>query len=65
MPIRQNRPRGDSVKTEYDESQGRPLAESDEEAVETSLHRSFADGSETISGYFYGSVRRTVPKKPE
>ena len=28
------------------------LAESDEEAVETSLPRSFADGSETISGYF-------------
>ena len=52
MPIRQNRPRGDSVKTEYDESQGIALAESDEEAVETSLPRSFADGSETISGYF-------------
>ena len=28
------------------------LAESDEEAVETSLPRSFADGSETISDYF-------------
>ena len=28
------------------------LAESDAEAVETSLPRSFADGSETISGYF-------------
>ncbi len=33
------------------------LAESDEKAVEILLHRSFADGSETISGYFYGSVR--------
>ena len=41
------------------------LAESDEEAVETSLPRSFADGSETISGYFCGSVRRTVPQKTE
>ena len=40
------------MKTEYDESQGIALAESDEEAVETSLPRSFADGSETISGYF-------------
>ena len=49
--------RNDSVKTEYDESQGPALAESDEEAVETSLRRSFADGSETISGYFCGSVR--------
>ena len=39
------------------------LAESDEEAVETSLPRSFADGSETISGYFCGSVQRTVPQK--
>ena len=28
------------------------LAESDEEAVETSFPRSFADGSETISGFF-------------
>lgn len=28
------------------------LAESDKEAVELSLPRSFADGSETISGYF-------------
>ena len=52
LPIGQDRPRGDSVKTEYDESQGIALAESDEEAVETSLPRSFADGSETISGYF-------------
>ena len=41
------------------------LAESDEEAVEISLPRSFADGSETISGFFCGSVRRTVPQKPE
>ena len=49
--------RNDSVKTEYDESQGAALAESDEEAVETSLHRSFADGSENVSGYFCGSVR--------
>ena len=65
MPISQDRPRGDPVKTEYDEGQGIALAESDEEAVETSLPRTFADGSETISGYFCGSVRRTVPQKPE
>lgn len=65
MPILQNRSRGDSVKTEYDESQGIALAKSDEEAVETSLHRSFADGSETISGYFCESVWRTVSQKPE
>ena len=52
LPIRQDRPCGDPVKTEYDESQGTTLAEADEEAVETSLPRSFADGSETISGYF-------------
>ena len=32
------------------------LAESDEEAVETSLPRSFADGSETISGYFFAEA---------
>ena len=33
------------------------LAESDEEAVELSLRRSLADGSETLSGYFCGAVR--------
>ena len=30
-----------------------------------SLHRSLADGSENVSGYFCGNVRRTVPQKPE
>jgi len=33
------------------------LAESDEEPLMVSLHRSFADGSENVSGYFCGSVR--------
>ena len=39
------------------------LAESNEEAVELRSHRSFADGSETLSGYFCGNVRETVPQK--
>ena len=57
LPIKQDRPRGDPVKTEYDSAKVAALAESDEEAVEISLPRSFADGSETISGYFCGSVQ--------
>lgn len=65
LPIWQDRPRGDPVKIGYDVSQGAALAESDEEAVETSLRRSFADGSETISGYFCGNVQRMVPQKTE
>ena len=65
LPIRQDRPRGDSVKTEYDESQGIALAESDEEAAETSLLRSYADGSETISGYFLWKRPVNGSAKPE
>jgi len=57
LPIEQNWSRVDPVKTEYDSCQGTALAESDEEAVETLLHRSFADGSEAISGFFCGSNR--------
>ena len=53
------------MKTEYDSCQSTTLAESDEEAVEALLHRSFADGSKAISGFFCGSVRRTVPQKAE
>ena len=33
------------------------LAESDEEAVELRSYRSFADGSETLSGFFCGTVQ--------
>jgi len=33
------------------------LAESDEEAVIGFAPRSYADGSENVSGYFCGSVR--------
>lgn len=62
MLIKQERSHADSMKNEYDESQGIALAEAeDEEAVETLLLRSFADGSKAISGFFCGSVRRTVP----
>ena len=55
--IKQERLRADSMKNEYDESQGIALAESDEEAVETLLLRLFADGSKAINGFFCGSVR--------
>ena len=65
LPIEQNWSRVDPVKTEYDSCQGTALAESDEEAVETLLHRSFADGNKAISGFFCGSVRRTNPQKPK
>jgi len=41
------------------------LAEFNEEAVDGFAPRSFADNSETISGFFCGSVRRTVLQKPE
>ena len=34
LPIEQDRPRGNPVKTEYDEDQGAALVEPDEEAVE-------------------------------
>ena len=57
LPIEQDRSRGDPVKTEYGKDQGTALVEPDEEAVELSLRRSFADGSEMISGYFCGTVR--------
>lgn len=57
MLIKQERLRADSMKNEYDESQGIALAESDEEAVETLLLRLFADGSKAINGFFCGSVR--------
>ena len=51
--IKQERSHADSMKNEYDESQGIALAEAeDEEAVETLLLRSFADGSKAISGFF-------------
>ena len=51
MPIEQDRSRGDSVKTEYDEDQGAALVESDEEAVElrsTALLRMAAKHSAAI-----------------
>ena len=65
MPIEQDRSPGDPVKTEYDEDQGAALVESDEEAVElrsTALLRMAAKHSAAI---FCGTVRRTVPQKPE
>ena len=55
----------DSVKTEYDSFARLRLTESDEEAVEALLLRSFADGSKAISGFFCGNVRLTIPQKPE
>ena len=51
MSIEQDRSRGDSVKTEYDQDQGVALVESDEEAVElrsTALLRMAAKHSAAI-----------------
>ena len=65
MPIRQDRPRGDSVKTEYDEDQGVALVESDEEAVElrsTALLRMAAKHSAAI---FVGPSSERFRKMPE
>ena len=57
LPIEQDRPRGNPVKTEYDEDQGAALVEPDEEAVElrsTALLRMAAKHSAAI---FCGTVR--------
>lgn len=51
MPIRQDRPRYDPVKTEYGKDQGSALVEPDEEAVElrsTALLRMAAKHSAAI-----------------
>ena len=64
MPIKQDRSCDESVKTENDESQCIALAEFNEEAVDGFAPRLCADKSETISGYFCGSVWRTIPQKP-
>ena len=65
MPIKQDRPRGDSVKTEYGEDQGIALVEPDEEAVElrsTALLRMAAKHSAAI---FVGPSGERFRKMPE
>lgn len=57
--------RGDSAKTELDESQGMTLAESHEEADHTSLPVQLRMAAKRSAAYFCGSVRRTVSQKPE
>ncbi|MBQ6578753.1 MAG: hypothetical protein IJL91_13595 [Bacteroidales bacterium] len=65
LPIEQDRPRGDPVKTEYDEDQGPALVEPDEEAVElrsTALLRMAAKHSAAI---FVEPPGERFRKKPE
>ncbi|MCR5294510.1 MAG: hypothetical protein K6E30_04975 [Lachnospiraceae bacterium] len=52
LPIEQDGSRNDPVKTEYGKDQCAALVEPDEGAVELRSYRFFADGSETLSGYF-------------
>lgn len=65
MPIRQDRPRGNPVKTEYASAKAAALAETDEEAVEISLPAHLRMAAKRSAAIFCGSVRRTVPQKPE
>ena len=65
LPTEQDRPRGDPVKTEYDEDQGPALVEPDEEAVElrsTALLRMAAKHSAAI---FVEPPGEWFRKKPE
>ena len=65
MPIDQNRPRGDSVKTEYDEDQGAALVEPDEEAVELRSTAHLRMAAKHSAAIFVGPSSERFRKKPE
>ncbi len=65
MPIEQDRPRGDPVRTEYDEDQGAALVESDEEAVELRSAALLRMAAKHSAAIFVGPSGERFRKKPE
>ena len=65
LPVEQERPRGDPVKTEYGKDQGAALVEPDEEAVELRSTAHLRMAAKHSAAIFCGTIRRTVPQKPE
>ena len=65
MPIEQDRPRGDPVKTEYGKDQGAALVEPDEDAVELRSTAHLRMAAKHSAAIFVGPSGERFHKKPE